>query len=134
MLPDWKPGTPAILCAAGPHAIPVSTAIRAGDDRVLLALAAGRATLARLREDHAAALCLLGERVAFTAHGRAAVVRDGLEAAPGVVAVELRIERVQDHLADGRTEMVDGARWRWREERFAESERRVLGELRRLAS
>ena len=28
MLPDWEPGTPAVLVAAGPHAIPVSTAVR----------------------------------------------------------------------------------------------------------
>ena len=32
-----------------------------------------------------------------------------MEAAPGNIAVELRVERVQDHLADGRTEILDGA-------------------------
>ena len=55
-LPDWPPGTVAILSTAGgaPHAIPVSTAVRAGPRRVLLALARTRASLARLRDDPAA--------------------------------------------------------------------------------
>ena len=32
-LPHWEQGTPAVLCVAGPHAIPVSTAVR---DEVLV--------------------------------------------------------------------------------------------------
>jgi hypothetical protein len=131
-LPDWEPGTPGVLCVTGPHAIPVSTAVRAGDDRLLLALASGRETLRRLREDPRAALCLLGRGVAFTAEGQAQVVSERLEAAP-VVAVELCVSGVQDHLADGRTEMVDGARWRRTEERYAESDAAIDDELRRLA-
>src|SRR5215207_10756176 len=114
MLPEWEPGTPAVLIAAGPHAIPVSTAVRRGDDRVVLALGRRRAMLERLRADPHAALCVLGRGVAFTAYGRVAVLRERLEAAP-VVAVELRVERVQDHLADGRTAMLDGARYEWRD-------------------
>jgi hypothetical protein len=43
------------------------------------------------------------------------------------------VERVQDHLADGRTELVDGARWRWRDERAAEAAPAILDELSRLA-
>ena len=31
MLPDWEVGTPAVLIVAGPHAIPVSTAVRRGN-------------------------------------------------------------------------------------------------------
>jgi hypothetical protein len=131
-LPEWRRGTPGVLCAAGPHPIPVSTAIRAGDLRLLLALARGRDTLARLRADPRVALCMLGEGVAFTAHGRASVTLERLRAAPGVAAVELSVERVQDHLADGRTEMIDGARWRWLDERAAESEPRILAELEEL--
>ena len=121
-----------MLCAAGPHPIPVSTAVRAGDLRLLLALAVGRGTLARLRADPRAAFCLLGEAVAFTAHGMASVARERLTAAPGVAAVELSVERIQDHLADGRTEMLDGARWRWLDERAAEAETRILAELEEL--
>jgi hypothetical protein len=133
-LPQWERGTPGVLVAAGLHAIPVSTAVRCGGDRLLVALGAGRETLARLRDDPRAAFCLLGRGTAFTAHGRAAVVREELDAAPGVVAVELRVERVQDHLADGRTELLDGARWRWRDERAAEAEPLIVAELERLGA
>jgi hypothetical protein len=128
-LPEWEPGTPATLCVAGPHAIPVTSYVRAGEDRILVALGAGRETLARLRADPAAAFCLLGKGVAFTAHCRATVVRESMEAAAGNVAVELRVERVQDHLADGRTEILDGARWRWVDEEAAALQPRILAEL-----
>ena len=131
-LPHWDQGTPAILCVTGPHPIPVSTAVRAGDDRVLLALGRKRDTLQRLRDDSRAAFCVLGEGVAFTAHGYASVVAEALEASDRVVAVELRVEQVQDHLADGRTEMLDGARWRWRDEEFGAADEQILAELARL--
>ena len=29
ILPEWEQGAPGVLCASGPHAIPVSTALRA---------------------------------------------------------------------------------------------------------
>ena len=132
VLPEWAQGTLGVLCVAGPHAVPVSTAVRAGDRRVLLALGQGRETLARLRDDASAALCLLGEGLAFTAYGSARVLREELAVAR-VAAVELEVEHVQDHLADGRTEMLDGARWRWSDERAMEAELRVVAELRRLA-
>ena len=131
-LPSWERGTPGVLCVAGPHPIPVTAFLRAGDDRVLLSLGRQRETLRRLREDPAVALCVLGEGVAFTAHGTARVFREELEAVDTVVAVELRVEHVQDHLADGRTEMLDGARWRWTDERHGEAEDAILAELRQL--
>ena len=129
MLPTWPQGTPAVLCVAGPHAIPVSSYMRTGDDRIAVALGARRETLARLREDPAAALCVLGPGVAFTAHCHASVVREPMQAAAGNVAVELRVERVQDHLADGRTELLDGARWRWSDVEAAALQPRILAEL-----
>jgi hypothetical protein len=110
-LPHWEPGTPAVLATGGPHAIPVSTATRAGERRIVFALARRRDTLARLRDDPAAALCILGEGVAFTAEGTVRVLREELEASPHVAALELEVARLQDHLADGRTAMEDGARW-----------------------
>jgi hypothetical protein len=58
--------------------------------------------------------------VAFTAEGEARVVAERLDAAP-VVAVELRVARVQDHLMEGRTELLDGARWRFSSERDTEA-------------
>jgi hypothetical protein len=131
-LPQWERGTPAVLCAAGPHAIPISTAVRVADDAIRFALGREREMLRRLREDGHAALLMMGEGFAFSAYGRAAVVAEELEVADTVVAVELRVERVQDHLADGRTDMVDGARWRWTDERLAEAEPRIWEELERL--
>jgi hypothetical protein len=120
MLPDWPPGTVAILATAGdaPHAIPVSTAIRAGDREVLLALAAGRASLARLRADPRAALVVLAAGdVAFTAHGRATVLDDE---AGGAVAVRLEVEDVQEHTQPAFV-IEDGVQWRWTDD---ESRRR----------
>jgi hypothetical protein len=67
--------------------------------------------------------------LAFTAHGRARVIAEELEAADTVVAVELAVDRIQDHLADGRTEILDGARWRWCAEEDGEAEDAILAEL-----
>jgi hypothetical protein len=131
-LPEWERGTPAVLCVAGPHPIPITAFVRAGDDRVLIALGRGRETLRRLREEPACALLVMGAGLAFTAHGEGHVVAEQLEAADTVVAVELRVERLQDHLADGRTEMLDGARWRWCREQHGEAEDAIVAELRRL--
>ena len=131
-LPKWERGTPAVLCVAGPHPIPVTTPVRRGPDRVLLALGRQRITLERLRVDPRVALVVIGEGVAFTAHSRALVISEQLEAADTVVAVELTVECVQDHLADGRTEMLDGARWRWCNEHDGEMEDRIVAELRTL--
>lgn len=128
-LPQWEEGTPAIVCVAGPHAIPVSTAMRVSERTLRFALGSGRETLRRLREDPAIAVCILGDGLAISAYGLAEVVQDQLDVAPDVVAVELRVERVQDHLADGRTEMVDGARWRWVDPAMAESEPKIRAEL-----
>ena len=132
-LPHWERGTPAVLCVAGPHPIPVSTAIRAADDRVLLALGRERETLRRLRAEPAAALLVLGRGLAFTAHGEAGVVAEQMETADTIVAVELRVARVQDHLADGRSVMLDGARWRWATEEMAAADEATFAELERLS-
>jgi hypothetical protein len=128
-LPEWERGTPAVLCVAGPHPIPITAFVRAGDDRVLISLGRSRETLRRLREDPAAALLVMTSGLAFTAHGRARVIAEELEAADTVVAVELVVERVQNHLADGRTEMLDGAHWRWCAEEHGEAEDAILAEL-----
>jgi hypothetical protein len=128
-LPRWMRGTPAVLCVAGPHPIPITAFLRAGDDRLLLALGRKRETLRRLRDDPAVALLLMGEGLAFTAHGRASVLAERLKATETVVAVELRVDRVQDHLADGRTEMLDGVRWHWCAEEHGEAEDAIIEEL-----
>jgi hypothetical protein len=131
-LPEWERGTPAVLCVSGPHPIPISTAVRVAGDRVRFALGREREALRRLREDERAALLVMGKGLAFTAHGTARVIAEGLEVADTVVAIELRVAHLQDHLADGRTDMVDGARWRWTDDALAESEPKIWAELERL--
>lgn len=128
-LPAWPPGTAAVLCVAGPHAIPVSTAIRAGDRRVLLALGGRRETLRRLGEDPAVALCVLAEGVAFTAKGRGGVVREGVDAAPALMVVEIAVNEIVDHLADGRTSMDGSAPWHWVDAKAADSDPEIRAEL-----
>jgi Pyridoxamine 5'-phosphate oxidase len=133
VLPEWERGTPVVLCAAGPHPIPVSTSVRAGDDRILFAIGRERETLRRLRDDPHAAVLVLGEGVAFTAKGHARVVAERMETADTIVAVELRVESVQDHLADGRSVMLDGPRWRWATEEMAAADEATFAELERLS-
>ena len=103
--------------------------MRAGDDRIVFALAHRRETFQLLREGPAAALCMLGAGIAFTAYGDVAVVREETEASPHVAALELRVTSVQDHLADGRTEMLDGARWRFTSDDAAEADAALRAEL-----
>jgi hypothetical protein len=121
-----------VLCVAGPHAIPVSTAVRAGAERLLFALGSRRETLTRLRAEPTVAYCLLGEGVAFTALGEARVLAEELESAP-VAGVELRVTSVQDHLMEGRTELLDGARWRFSSQRDVDADAAIVAELTRLA-
>jgi len=118
-IPDWPDATVAVLATAGedgPHAIPVSTALRAGPRAVLLALAPPRGSLERLRADPRCALALLAEGLAVTLRGRATEIGD----AAGAVAVRLEVDHVEDH---GRpTFAVEaGVSWRWTD---AEARRR----------
>ena len=132
-LPVWPLRAPGLLIVGGPHAIPISTAVRAGDRRLILGLGRRRETLERLREDPRAAFAMLAEGMAFTAYGQAVVVREKLEDMPNLSAVELGVERVQDHLADGRTEMLDQARWRWVNDEAREADATVVAEIEALA-
>jgi len=135
ILPEWPPGTAAVLSTAGrpPHAIPVSTAVRAGPRRILFALAGRRESLARLRDDPACSLTVLAAGdVAFTASGRASVVQDPMDVAEGVVAVALEVDAVRDH-ADPRFAIESGVRWRWTDPDAAERDGAIHEALRRLA-
>ena len=114
-LPDWEHGSVAILSTTGelPHAIPVSTAVRAGPRLVLLALSLRRRSLAHLREQPRVALTIVtAGDVAFTAHCRATVRAEPMRASDRVAAIALEVESIQDH---GRTTFVidGGVRWRW---------------------
>jgi hypothetical protein len=133
-LPDWPPGTAAVLAVSGPHAIPVSTAVRLAGHHLAFALGRGRDTLARLREDPAAALTLFAPGLAFTAHGTARVVREEMRASPHVAGLVMDVDRVQDHLEGARTEIVAAPQWRWTNDEAAEADAEVRAELSRLAS
>lgn len=133
ILPEWEPGTPAVLSTAGPHAIPVSTAVRAGDRRIVLALGRRRETLRLLRDEPRVAFCLLGAGLAFSAYGEARVLREELESAPHVAAVAVQVDSIDDHLEESRTEMIDGARWRFTAGEAEDDARRIDAELRALA-
>ena len=114
-LPHWPPGTVCILATGGegPHAIPVSTAVRASDQRIVLALGARRGSLERLREDPRVALTVLAAGdVAFTAHGTAQVVADPLPGLGGVVGIEISVERVSSHKRPTFS-ITDGVAWGW---------------------
>ncbi len=127
MLPDWPEGTVAVLSTAGPHAIPVSTATRAGDATIHLALAHSRDSLARLREEPRCALTILAAGVAVTAYGAATVVGEGER----VVYVRLDVDDVQDH--DQPTfELDDGVRWHWTDDDAERGDAAVRERLRQL--
>jgi hypothetical protein len=132
VLPEWPPGTVTILATAGeaPHAIPVSTALRAGPCHALIGLAATRGSLTRLRADARVALTIVSESIAVTAHGRATVLDE--ELVDGVVAVEIEVERVQDH--DRPTlDIESGVRWRWIDQQAERRDAEVRAGLARLA-
>jgi hypothetical protein len=134
VVPDWPEGTVAILATAGaaPHAIPISTAVRAGPRTILFALAAGRESLGRLRADPAVALAILAEGdVALTAYGSAQPLEQPMP--HGVVAVRLTVERVQDHRRPAF--VIDaGVRWRWMQAPEEERDAQVRAALERLVS
>jgi hypothetical protein len=103
-LPEWPAKTVAVLCTTdgGPHAIPVATPVRAGDQRILVSLERTRGSLARLRENPQVALAILGAgNVAFTALGRARIVQESMPNAPEFVAVEIDVEKIDDHRSPG---------------------------------
>lgn len=134
-LPTWSPGTVAVLSTAGgePHAIPVSTAVRADDRRVLIALARRRESLARLRADPRVALTLLtGEDIALTAHCRARVVADPLADNDRVCAVSLEVVRLQDH-RQPRFLIDDGVSWHWTDPDAERQDAQIRGALAELA-
>ena len=112
MLPEWPDGTVATLSTGGgePHAIPVSTIVRADDRTVLFVLARSRESLTRLRADARCALTILAEAVSVTAIGSAEVL--DAEISERVVALRMDVERVQDH-AQPTFEIHEGVRWRW---------------------
>ncbi len=135
-LPNWPPGTVAVLAtgAGPPHAIPVSTGLRAGPRRVLLGLAARRESLRRLRAEPRVALVILCEDdVAITAYGTAEVVEEPLRGIDGMVAVALHVDELQDH-TQPRFEIEAGIRWRWTDPAARQRDAQVRAALQQLAA
>lgn len=133
MLPEWPAGTVTIFATAGdaPHAIPVSAALRAGPRRAFIGLAATRGSLARLRANPRVSLTIVCEGVAVTAYGRARVLDDE-PLVPGVIPVEIDVDRVQDH--DRPTfEIQSGVGWRWTDHDAERRDAEVRAALARLA-
>ncbi len=130
-LPWWPPGTVAILSTLGdgPQAIPVSAVVRAGPDRVLVGLAAGRGSLARLRVEPRVTLTLVAAGIAISASGRAGVIEENL--VDGVVAVEVEVDSISDH-SRPTFELQEGVRWRWTEDAAAARDEQVREALGRL--
>jgi len=136
MLPTWPEGTVSILSTAGeePHAIPISTAIRAGERSIVFGLAHRRGSLERLNSDPRAAMTVLAAGdLAFTATGNARVLAGALDAAPKVAAVVLDVTEVQDH-HEPTFEITGGVQWHWTESHAESRDRAVRAELRRLAA
>jgi uncharacterized pyridoxamine 5'-phosphate oxidase family protein len=100
-LPTWPTRTVGMLATTapdGPHVIPVSAPLRAGDRQILLSLHRTRGSLERLRQQPEVALLVLaGDDVAFTARGRAAVVEEPMEVSADYVAVAIEVDAVDDH-------------------------------------
>jgi hypothetical protein len=126
-LPEWNDGTVAILStgAGAPHAIPVSTCVRAGPRTVLLALAHRRESLERLRSDPRCALTIVAGGFAITAHSTATILRDLNDT---VVAVRLDVDTIQDH--DQPTFAIEaGVRWRWLDDEARERDAEIRAAL-----
>lgn len=134
-LPEWDAGTVAILStgAGPPHAIPVSTGVRAGPRRVLIALARRRESLARLREDPRCALTIVaGGDVACTALARATVVRERMTASDRVAALALDVDEIQDH-RQPRFTIDEGVAWHWTDDEARVRDADIRAELEELA-
>jgi hypothetical protein len=134
-LPEWDAGTVAILStgAGEPHAIPVSTAVRAGPRRVLIALALRRESLARLREDPRCALTLMaGGDVACTALARATILREPMTVSDRVAAVALDVDAIQDH-RQPRFAIDAGVAWHWADDEARDRDADIRAELAELA-
>jgi hypothetical protein len=134
-LPEWEEGTVAILSTTGgaPHAIPVSTAVRAGPRRILLALSLRRRSLVLLKADPRVALTLLAAGdVAVTAHCRATVREEPMAVSDRVAAVALDVEEIQDH-GQPRFAIEDGVRWHWTDDDARATDAAIRAGLRELA-
>ena len=118
-LPEWPVSTASVLATVdadgAPHAIPVSTAHRAGPRRIVFALGPSRGSYARLQADARATMLVMAADVAFSAEGTVRVVAEPLDPDGRVHGFELSVETIWDH--NGPTfGMDEGVRWHWTDE------------------
>ena len=118
-LPEWPVSTASVLATVdadgAPHAIPVSTARRAGPHRILFALGPKRGSHARLQQDARATIVVLAKDAAFSAEGTVRVIAEPLDPDGRVNGLELTVETIWDH--NGPTfGMDEGVRWHWTDE------------------
>ena len=135
-LPEWPARTIAVLATVddGPHAIPVSAPVRAGDHTILLGLHRSRDSLARLRRRPQVALLVLAEgNVAFTARGQARIAAEPMAGAPEYAAVAIDVTEIDDHRQPAFT-VEAGVDRAWIDETEREALGRRVEALRRLAA
>jgi hypothetical protein len=135
-LPEWPPRTIAVLATIddGPHAIPVSAPVRAGDRTILLGLNRSRDSLLRLRcSPQVALLVLAGGNVAFTARGTARIAAEPMADDPDFAAVVVDVTDVDDHRQPAFT-VEAGVDRTWVDETEREALGRRVQELRGLAA
>jgi len=134
-LPEWPVSTASVLATVdaegAPHAIPVSTARRAGSMRIVFALGPSRGSHARLQANARAALLVMAADTAFTAEGTVRVIAEPLDADGRVNGLELVVETIWDH--NGPTfGMEEGVRWHWTDEDAKAGDDRAHAALERL--
>ncbi len=118
-LPTWPESTASVLATTGadgaPHAIPVSTALRAGPKRIVFALGPSRGSYERLEADPRATLLVMAADTAFSAEGTVRLIAEPLDPDGRVHGFELLVETIWDH--NGPTfGMEEGVRWHWTDE------------------
>jgi hypothetical protein len=100
---------------------------------VLLALAARRETLARLRREPRCALTVMAAGdVACTIYARAEIVEESLPGAEGVAAVSLAVDEIQDHMQP-RFTITAAVAWDWTDDDARAGDAAVRGALVELA-
>lgn len=118
-LPEWPVSTASVLATVdadgAPHAIPVSTARRAGPRRIVFALGPSRGSHDRLQADARATLLVMASDTAFSAEGTVRVIAEPLDPNGRVNGLELTVDTIWDH--NGPTfGMDEGVRWHWTDE------------------
>jgi hypothetical protein len=116
------------------HAIPVVAVLRAGDRKILIALARSRGSLLRIHQDAVVAITLLIEgNHAFTARGRAHIVQDTMEGAKAFSAVAIDVAEIDDH-RQASFSVNFGVSLHWNSDADRTAFRDHIGLLRKIAS